>query len=405
MPRPSKGPRLYLRRARPSIGRKAVWLIRDGHRDFSTGCIGSPADKGPPESAQRALADYIADKYRPSRKTRDIEQIDIADVLSIYLDDCGDDQANRKKFEGRIARLNSFWGGRMLSDVSTATCREYVNMRGNTGGARRDLEDLRAAIGHHASENLHRAIVNVWLPPKGAPRDRWLTRSEVARLLWACWRHREIQTRHCGSDKGRKLPTDKRPLRHLARFILIGIYTGTRASAIATASPQRAAGRSFVDLDQGIFYRLAQGKRATSKRQPPAPIPPRLLAHMRRWQRLGPIGGHFVEFNGKPILSVKTAFSRAVKLAGLSSESGKIVPHTLRHTAATWLMQRGVSIWQAAGYLGMSAEILDRVYGHHSPDHLKSAADAIARKNRENVSVVVSVVGESQARTKAGKSK
>jgi integrase len=139
--------------------------------------------------------------------------------------------------------------------------------------------------------------------------------------------------------------SDKRPLRHLARFILIGIYTGTRASAIATASPQRAAGRSFVDLDQGIFYRLPQGKRVTNKRQPPAPIPPRLLAHMRRWERLGLIGGHFVEFNGKPILSVKTAFSRAVQLAGLSSESGKIVPHTLRHTAATWLMQRGVSIW------------------------------------------------------------
>ena len=207
MPRRSKGPRLYLRRARPGIGRKAVWLIRDGRRDFATGCVGSPAHKGPPEEAQQALADYIADKYRPTRKARDIEQIDIADVLSIYLDDCGDDQANRKKFEGRISRLNSFWGGRMLSDVSTATCKEYVKVRGNTGGARRDLEDLRAAIGHHASENLHRAIVNVWLPPKGAPRDRWLTRSEAARLLWACWRHREVQTRHRGSDKGRKLPT------------------------------------------------------------------------------------------------------------------------------------------------------------------------------------------------------
>lgn len=184
MPRRSKGPRLYLRRARPSIGRKAVWLIRDGQRDFATGCIGSPADKGPPEGAQRALANYIANKYRPSCKTRDIEQIDIADVLSIYLDDCGDDQADRKKFEARISRLNSFWGGRMLSEVSTATCKEYVKVRGNSGGARRDLEDLRAAIGHHASENLHRAIVNVWLPPKGAPRDRWLTRSEAAQLLW-----------------------------------------------------------------------------------------------------------------------------------------------------------------------------------------------------------------------------
>ena len=158
----------------------------------ATGDAISPRDalearltKGRRKRAQQALADYIANKYRPTRKARDIEQIDIADVLSIYLDDCGDDQADRKKFEGRISRLNSFWGGRMLSDVSTATCKEYVKVRGNTGGARRDLEDLRAAIGHHASENLHRAIVNVWLPPKGAPRDRWLTRSEAARLLWA----------------------------------------------------------------------------------------------------------------------------------------------------------------------------------------------------------------------------
>jgi integrase len=404
VPRPSKGPRLYLRRARPRIGRKAVWLIRDGQQDFATGCVGSPADKGPPTAAQQALADYIANKYRPTRKARDIEHIDVADVLSIYLEDCGDRQADRKKFEARISRLNSFWGGRMLSDISTATCKEYVKSRGNSGGARRDLEDLRAAVGHHASENLHRAIVNVWLPPKGQPRDRWLTRSEVARLLWVCWRTREAQTRHRGPDKGLKIPTDKRPLRHLARFILIGIYTGTRAGAIATASPIRAIGRSFVDLDQGIFYRLAQGKRATNKRQPPAPIPPRLLAHLRRWQRLGLCRSHFVEFNGKPIASVKTAFSRAVTLAGLSPGQGKIIPHTLRHTAATWLMQRGVPVWEAAGYLGMSVEILDRVYGHHSPDHLKGAADAITGKSKPRVSVVVSVVGENRTRTKTQKS-
>ena len=100
----------------------------------------------------------------------------------------------------------------MLADVSTSTCKEYAKTRGNSGGARRDLEDLRATIGHHASENLHRAIVNVWIPPKGAPRDRWLTRSEVARLLWACWRYRELQTRHRGPDKGLKIPTDKRAM-------------------------------------------------------------------------------------------------------------------------------------------------------------------------------------------------
>ena len=30
----------------------------------------------------------------------------------------------------------------------------------------------------------------------------------------------------------------------------------------------------------------------------------------------------------------------------------------LRHTAATWLMQRGAPVWEAAGFLGLSAEVL-----------------------------------------------
>jgi hypothetical protein len=49
----------------------------------------------------------------------------------------------------------------------------------------------------------------------------------------------------------------------------------------------------------------------------------------------------------------------------------------------------------------MSAEMLDRVYRHHSPDYSKDAADAITGKNTANVSVV----GESGARTKFQKSK
>jgi hypothetical protein len=41
-------------------------------------------------------------------------------------------------------------------------------------------------------------------------------------------------------------------------------------------------------------------------------------------------------------------------------------------------MQRGVPKWEAAGFLGMSVETLEAVYGHHSPDYLKSAAEAFA---------------------------
>ena len=186
-------------------------------------------------------------------------------------------------------------------------------------------------------------------------------------------------TIHSGKLKGGPVSTERRPLRHVARFILIGLYTGTRAGAIATASPYREEGRSYVDLDRGIFYRKAIGRRSTKKRQTPVPIPPRLLVHMRRWESRRLIAACFVEFNGKPIASVKRGFQSAVGLAGLA---GKVTPHTLRHTAATWLMQRGVPIWEAAGFLWMSAEVLQETYGHHHPDFLQGAAAAIGQKGR-----------------------
>jgi integrase len=397
MPTLRKSARLWLRPARQDgTGRiiaKAVYIILDSGKHYPTGCFAGEAER-----AERKLAEYIVAKYQPPRKGRSIEDIFVADVLSIYVDDCGPRQRNRGKFDERIARLNEFWGAKRLSEVSAATCRAYAAHRGNQGGARRDLEDLRAAINHHADEGLHREIIKVTLPEKGPPRERWLTRSEAAKLLWMCWRHRELQLRHRGPDKGKKLPTKRYPLRHLARFLLIGLYTGTRAGAIAAASPNHGEGRSFVDLDRGIFYRLTEGAAPTKKRQPPAPIPLRLLAHLRRWHAKGIVKERFVEWNGEPIESVKTALKTAVRLAKLP---GKITPHTLRHTAATWLMQNGVSMWRAAGFLGMSVETLDRVYGHHHPDYFSDAAEAIGRKPKRNQALVVPLVDAVSRKEKA----
>ncbi|MEH2471401.1 hypothetical protein V1281_007409 [Nitrobacteraceae bacterium AZCC 2161] len=169
----------------------------------------------------------------------------------------------------------------------------------------------------------------------------------------------------------------------------------TRAAAIASAAPHRAEGKAFVDLHNGIFYRLAIGKKASTKRQTPVPIPDRLLAHMRRWARVGIATSHFVEWNGKPVASVKTGFATGVRLARLDLTAGNVTPHTLRHTAATWLMQRAAPVWEAAGFLGMSEKTLRDTYGHHHPDHLRGAANAIgSRPAPKKVASVISLVGE-----------
>ena len=391
MPRRSKGARLQLKAARRDkrgkITHRATWIIRDNGRDISTGCAADEV-----AAAEQKLKDHITSKYTPKRRARQIEDIPIGDVLSIYLDaeldklhdrfkvsgDTEDTIPPIRKFKKRIERLNSWWGVKVLADVNGDACRSYAKKRGNKGGSRRDLEDLRAAINHHASEGYHREIVKITLPEKGEPRDKWLTRSDAAKLIWVCWRCREVQKMSRGPMKGQKVANGKRPLRHLARFILIGIYSGSRAGAIAASSPIPAIGRAFVDLDRGRYYRRKQGSAKTNKRQPTVPIPSRLLAHLRRWQRIDPEAKHFVEFNGKPVTSVKTAFKTAVRLAGLGAG---ISPHTLRHTAATWLMQKGADPWQAAGYLGMSLEVLLNTYGHHHPDYLSDAVEKIAKRD------------------------
>jgi integrase len=197
---------------------------------------------------------------------------------------------------------------------------------------------------------------------------RWLSRSEAARLIWSAWRYREVQ-------KGRQ--TDRRSRQHVARFILVALYTGTRASAVCGAALQATVGHGWVDLNRGVFYRRAAGRRETKKRQPPVPLPDQLLAHLRRWKRRGQ--QFAVEWNGNPVQSVDKAFANVVNDAGLGDDD---TPHVLRHTAATWLMQAGTDVWEAAGYLGMTIEMLSLRYGHHHPDNLSGAKRAFTRHRK-----------------------
>jgi integrase len=189
--------------------------------------------------------------------------------------------------------------------------------------------------------------------------------------LWAAWRAKQVM---------RDNVTEREVGKHIARFILIGLCTGTRHAAICAAATVPAIGRSHVDLENGIFYRLAKGRKATNKRQPPVRLPPKLLGHLRRWHRVGASRVAVVEWNGRSIGSVRKGFASAVRAAGLNPN--EITPHTLRHTAATWLMQNGTDPVKAAEYLGMSEATLLANYFHLHPDYQSEAVDAFSRKRR-----------------------
>jgi integrase len=233
---------------------------------------------------------------------------------------------------------------------------------------------LRAAINHHRREGLCSEIISVALPEKGEGRDVFLTRVQAARLLWAAWRAKQVM---------RNEVTERNTLRHIARFCLIGLYTGTRHRAICDAALRPTIGRAYVDLDRGVFYRRARGEKKTKKRKPPARLSDRLLAHLRRWDRLGIAQNGIIEWNGKSVRSIRKGFAAAVEAAGLPTTGpDKITPHTLRHTAATWAMQSGADPYQTAGMLGMTVEMLLDRYGHHHPDFQRDAANKLASGGR-----------------------
>jgi integrase len=404
-------PYLWLRDGR--IGsdgneRGALWVIlHRGKQVRSTGCS---ANEG--EAALQALADYKAEIARPGavRKNRPADEVLVADALSRYLQVKEPLVARGEELAQRVTTLLEWWGERTLADIDRVTCGEYVASRVGTpwkaharlgtgasgkparrghskppkarvvteGGARRELEDLRAAVNMAIGDGLTREIVKVTLPGKSAPRDRWLTKKEAAGLVMRAWRKKEIQ-------KG--VVTDRHCARHLARYLVVALRSGTRSGAVCSASFIPEIGRSWIELGRddhdrptAKFHRLALGqKEKGNKRYPTVPLPSQLAAQLWRWHHVD--GQRYVvEWNGKPVKTTKRAFANLCYEMGFGDD---VVRHSLRHTAATWGMQAGVPVAELAGYLGMSTQTLERTYGHHSPDHMEEAKAAMGGKRRK----------------------
>lgn len=368
MSRPGKGARLWLQPERRDkqgrITERSIWVIRDGSAKRSTGCGADARDE-----AEKQLADYLAEKHDPARhRNNRAELIPVADAIASYSEEVAPRHARPRETAARLDRLLDFFGSMQMADVNGGACRRYVRERGAESAARRELEDLRSAFRHYYKEGHVDRLIPVVLPPKSTSRERWLERSEAARLLWAAWRLRQ---KYKGNE------TRRATAQHVARFILVALYTGTRAGAVCGAAIRPTIGCGYVDLDTGIFYRRPPGERETKKRQPPVALPDRLMAHLRRWERKGLSGTHVVEWHGKPVTKINKAFRAVREAAGFGDD---VVPHTLRHTAATWLARADVPFGQAADYVGMSVETYERIYRHHAPSYQDQARHGITSK-------------------------
>lgn len=283
----------------------------------------------------------------------------MADVLHAYAKEHAPTVADPARIGYAIQALLPYWGDRLVSDIKGETCRRYVKSRSvSSGTARLELGALSAALAYCEVEGYITHAPKVWLPEKPKPRDRWLTRNEVARLL-------------------RAARAEASP--HLARFILVALYTGTRKSAVLGLRWVPSVDSGYVDLERGVLHRSGARARQTTKRQTPARIPRRLLNHLRRWSAIGDTSEFVIEYRGAPVGDIQNGWVRARRRARLGAE---VTPHVLRHTAITWAMHDGVAANDAASYFGVSVNVIEGTYWHHHPDFQKSVVNSIDRRGR-----------------------
>jgi len=356
----SKGVRLWLkperRDRRGKLVERAAWVIRDGRIKRATGCGESEL-----AAAQEKLAEYTlekrAKKAAAPQGKRDRSQVKVATVIAFYSERKVAKLARPEEASKRLERVLDFMGEETLDRLNEALYEDYVKSRGSESAARRELEDLRTALNYHFRAGECTAPTPVILPQKSEPRERWLTRREAARMLWTAWRQRQKQF-------GKT--TKRRTAQHIARFLLVGLYTGSRAGAICGAATEEAVGRGWIDYEHGLFYRKPKGKRRTKKRQPPIRIPPRLFAHMRRWKRLRISAHSVVEYNGNAVVRINKGWRGVRKAAGLGDD---VIPHALRHTAITWAALRGNDPYRICKFFGITMEVFEETYAHFHPEH------------------------------------
>lgn len=368
-----KGPRLWIEERK---GRDPVYVIRDGEKKLSTGL---PPERF--EEARQELAAYIAKQYAPEPYKAPAADIPVAEVLAYYLKRVlkNADRKNTKSArlsagtrKIHVANLHTFWGDLTLADVKTSKCEEYEEhrraqppRRGMRKGAesvglgtiRQELKTLGLAISVWHGESPLPALPIVWKPDEPPPKVRYLERHEAARMLRA--------SRRLGFP-------------HITRYIMLGIYTGTRDDRMRRLRWVKASHDGYFDLDLGVLYRAGFAEEKTSKQAPPMVLPDRLLTHVRRWAASDTGLSHVITYRGQPVGDIHKAWASTVKAAGLGPD---VTPHTLKHTAITWMLQDGRRVWEVSEDTGTSAKTIEEVYGHHRPveSRLKRGRQTVAK--------------------------
>jgi len=266
----------------------------------------------------------------------------VADLWEAYVQHLGARPTAKTMGWTGLAVLDHF-GALRPDQITVQHSRDYVAARLKAGRKRgaiwTELGHLRSCLSWSKRVNLISAAPFIELPQKPAPKDRYLTRPEIDKLLAA----------------------DCEP--HIRLAILLMLTTAARVGAVLDLTWTR------VDLDRGQIN-LRADLEGPRKGRAVVPINATLRAALEQARRAA-MSEFVIEWAGDRVRSIRTGLDRAIANAGLSGISA----HVLRHTAAVHMAEAGVPMHVISQYLGHSnTQVTERIYARFSPQFLQEAA-------------------------------
>jgi len=246
-------------------------------------------------------------------------------------------------------KLQATFGDLETEAVTPDKCREYADKRRRDGKAEgtiwTELNHLRIVMNWAKKEKLIQTSPTVVTPSQPAPLERYLTRAEFDRLWDGC-----------------SAP-------HMQTALALMIATAARIEAVLELTWDR------VDFERGLIHLHNPFVAKKRKGRAVVPINDDLRAALSV-AKMASRTEYVVEYGGERVKSIRTAFSAAVRRAGLSDD---VTPHVLRHTAAVWMAEGGTAIEEIAQYMGHeNTETTRKVYARFSPTYLRGAAATLS---------------------------
>jgi site-specific recombinase XerD len=157
----------------------------------------------------------------------------------------------------------------------------------------------------------------------------------------------------------------------LADVVLVAVFTGLRRGELCALQWED------VDLEQATIVVRNRGEFVSkSGHERFVPLSSQAMEVLTRAfaSSAGNDAGVFVDALGRPIDGSRTSrlFKHYAEKAGLPEQ---VKFHDLRHTCASWMVQRGRSLLEVQMMLGHSSVQMAQRYAHLAPDALRAAVD------------------------------